>query len=350
MSQIQIGNRALGENGDIFIIAEIGVNHDGRLDRALSLVESAATAGADAVKLQLFRADDLLHASASLAEYQKQNASPASIHDMLRRYELSDQNIATIINRARELGLAPLATPFSPGYVARIAKLDLPAIKIASPDLVNWPLLKRAAAVGKPLLISTGAATMAEIHTTVAWLGQWGVPFALLHCVSSYPTPAPQANLCWIAELADTFECPVGFSDHTTEPLAGALAVAAGAVIVEKHLTYDRAAAGPDHAASFDPKQFADYVRSIRQARSMLGLRGKRVLEIERQVRALSRQSMVAARDLKSGQILREEDVRVQRPGSGVSAALAPQLIGRPLRRDFRAGEMLTWTAISDAA
>src|SRR5262249_7788821 len=144
----------------------------------------------------------------------------------------------------RDRGLIPLATPFSPRDVSLLVELRLPAIKIASPDLVNYPLLKRAGATNLPMLLSTGAATMDEIDRTMMWLGQWQVPAALLHCISSYPASPEDANLCWIKELEQRHGVAVGFSDHTTHELAGALAVAAGACIVEKHLTYDRTASG----------------------------------------------------------------------------------------------------------
>jgi sialic acid synthase SpsE len=165
---------------------------------------------------------------------------------MLRRYELAHNDVRRIVEAARQLNVIPLATPFSPADVEVIALLDLPAVKIASPDVVNRPLLRRAAQTGKPLIISTGAATMDEIGGTAHWLHNDRIPFALLHCVSSYPTPTDEANLCWIGELAASFGAPAGFSDHTTELMSGALSVAAGATIVEKHLTYDRAAQGPD--------------------------------------------------------------------------------------------------------
>jgi N-acetylneuraminate synthase/N,N'-diacetyllegionaminate synthase len=337
-----------------FIIAEIGVNHDGNPQRALKLVEAAHAAGADAIKLQVFRADTLMHASGRFAGYQKQRCREADPAHMLRRYELFPLDLIRIVHRARELGLAAIATPFSPADLDMIRALDLSAIKIASPDIVNRPLLGAAARCGKPLIISTGAATMEEIEQAVAWLTANRQPptanFSLLHCISSYPTPDDQANLCWIGELARRFNVPVGYSDHTTNLLSGALAVAAGASILEKHLTYDRSADGPDHAASADPAQFAQYVQLARQAAVLGGRPGKHVLPIEQDVRTVSRQSLVLTRDLPPGQAIREADLTVQRPGTGIPAQQFDALLGRRLVRPLKAGTMLEWEMVCGAA
>ena len=266
MIELKIGDRPIGPAHRTLVVAELGVNHDGSLTKALDLVRTAANCGADAIKLQVFVATRLMHPRSAFAEYQKEATGDATPTDMLRRYQLPASAVQQIVQRARDLKLIPLATPFSPTDLETLDRLSLPAIKIASPDLVNRPLLAAAARLGKPLLLSTGAATMAEVERTAGWLREWGVKFALLHCISSYPTPKSQAHLCWIGELAWRFDVPIGYSDHTTEPLAGAMAVAAGAVLVERHLTYDRGAARPDHAASSDPSQFERYVKMIREA------------------------------------------------------------------------------------
>ena len=350
MNDIEIAESKFFEKRGTMIIAEIGVNHDGSVERAMELVRAAAVCGADAVKAQIFSADRLLHASSALADYQKASILDDSPMDMLRRYEFDEADLSKIVAEIRRLGMMPLATPFSPEDVELIQSLNLPAIKIASPDIVNWPLLERSARVGVPLLVSTGAANLNEITSSVAWLRGWNARFALLHCISSYPTPRADANLSWIAELADRFNVPVGFSDHTTETISGAFAVAAGAVILEKHLTYDRGATGPDHAASLDPEDFSEYVRLARLAEQMYGTRGKRVLDIERDVRQVSRQSLVATRDLPAGHHLQPHDLKVQRPGTGIPASAWPSIMGQRTSHAIKAGEMLSWQALSDAA
>jgi N,N'-diacetyllegionaminate synthase len=350
MREIQIDNRVLGTGRKTLVIAELGVNHDGNVQRALELVVAAASCGADAVKLQVFRANTLMHASSSMAEYQKQQTKSDNPIDMLRRYELTGAEIRRVVQRIRELNMIPLATPFSSQDLELVESLRLPAIKIASPDLVNRPLLQGAAALRMPLLVSAGAASRDEVATSVGWMREWRSQFALLHCVSAYPTPSTQANLCWIFELARDFDCPVGYSDHTTDVLSGAFSVAAGACIVEKHLTYSRSAPGPDHAASADPQQFERYVKRIRDAEVLVGSPGKRVLPIEEDVRMVSRQSLVLRRSLKPGDTLRPEDLTFQRPGTGLPAAMITQAIGRRISREVTAGSLLQWDMLTDAA
>ncbi|HSU68503.1 MAG TPA: N-acetylneuraminate synthase family protein [Tepidisphaeraceae bacterium] len=350
MNELLLDTRWVGPGKRVLIIAELGVNHDGSAQRAIELVTAAASCGADAVKLQLFRANALMHASSMLADYQKQRVKAENPIDMLRKYELPFADVRRIVQRIRELNMIPLATPFSSQDLETVEALRLPAIKIASPDLVNRPLLERAAEIGKPLLISTGAASMDEVATTVSWLADWNCPFALLHCISAYPTPNPLANLCWIHEIARAFDCPVGYSDHTTDVGSGALATAAGACIIEKHLTYDRTAKGPDHAASADPQQFERYVRRIREAEVLCGTPGKTVLPIEEDVRTVSRQSLVVRRSLQAGEMLRTEDLTFQRPGTGLPAAMIAQAVGRRINRAVQAGAMLQWDMLTDAA
>lgn len=350
MNEFRIGNRVLGPGHRTMVIAELGVNHDGSVQKALDLVAAAASCGADAVKLQIFHANTLMHASSSMAEYQKQRTKFENPIDMLRRYELSAGDLRRVVQRIRELNMIPLATPFSSQDLEVIEAMRLPAIKIASPDLVNRPLLEGAAALRLPLLMSTGAASMDEVARSVDWLLEWGCTFALLHCVSAYPTPNELAHLCWIGELGRRFDCPAGYSDHTTELLSGAIAVGAGACIIEKHLTYDRKAKGPDHAASADPREFERYVKRIREAETLCGSPGKTVLPIEEHVRKVSRQSLVVRRSLKAGETLRSEDLTFQRPGTGMPAAMITRAVGRRISREIAAGSLLQWDMLVDAA
>ena len=348
LAPLKIDTRLIGPGRPTFVVAEIGVNHDGSASKALELARIACNSGADAVKLQVFRAATLVHPSCRMAEYQRQQLPSDDPIEMLKRYELSSDDLGRIVKGIRDLKLIPLATPFSPNDLNLVERLRLPAIKIASPDLINRPLLAASVKLAKPLLVSTGAATMAEVETTCGWLKEWGATFGLMHCVSSYPAPPQDANLCWIEELARRFDVPIGYSDHTTSPLTGALAAAAGAYIVEKHLTYDRAARGPDHATSADPAQFERYVKMIREADALRGAPGKRVLPTEEDVRTIGRQSLVLRRALQPGDAIREEDLAVQRPGTGVSAALVRETVGRKVVKAVNAGAILQWDMISE--
>lgn len=351
MNSIEFHGRSIGEGRRTFVIAEIGVNHDGSAARAIELVHHAKRAGADAVKLQLFSASRLVHRSATAASYQTANCGATDQATLLRQYELSPDDIERIVDATHVAGLVPVATPFSVDDVDLMERLRIPLVKIASPDIVNRPLLERAAEMKVPVLVSTGAAEVDEIDACVSWLRGWRVPFALLHCVSSYPTPAEDAQLGWIEDLRRRYDVPVGYSDHTTELVSGALAVSAGASFIEKHLTWNRFAVGPDHSASADPHQFGAYVELARLAGRMRGAGGSRqVLGVEADVRRLSRQSLVTKRDIASGEPVDRADLIAQRPGTGILAREIDTVAGRVALRDLPAGTILDWSMLSDAA
>ncbi len=324
----------------VLVIAEIGVNHDGSVDRALELVRAAARAGADAVKVQVFVAERLMHPSARFADYQVGRTEASDPIAMLRQYELDDAALSRIVEEAAKRSLVTIATPFSPEDVPRVVAMGAAAIKIASPDLVNALLLQHACETRLPMIVSTGATTPDEIGGAVGWLTPRCASLALLHCVSSYPTPAEQANLRWIADLA-RFGLPVGYSDHSDQLIAGALAVSAGARIIEKHLTYDTAASGPDHSASFDAEQFEEYVALIRIAERMNGSKRRELLDCEKDVRVVSRQGLVLKRDVRAGETLAISDLTTQRPGDGVSPELLAAHVGMQVRQDMSAGLMI---------
>ncbi|HEY0008783.1 MAG TPA: N-acetylneuraminate synthase family protein [Tepidisphaeraceae bacterium] len=338
---MKIAGRTIRDESPVLVIAEIGVNHDGSRDRALELVRHARDAGADAVKLQVFGGEKLMHPSARFADYQADRVTATDPVAMLRQYELSDGDLRKIAQAASAVGLLTIATPFSPSDVERVVNLGAEAIKIASPDLVNRVLLREAAATNLPLIVSTGAATLSEISDAVAWLRTHCANFCLLHCISSYPTAMKDASLRWIGQLGDTFGVPIGYSDHTTEPLAGALAVAAGACVVEKHLTYDVAAAGPDHSASASPDQLKQYVQAIRVAEEMRGTGSRRVLACEEDVRFVSRQSLVLARSVSNREVFTRSCFTTQRPASGISSQDLELVIGERATQDIPAGTIL---------
>jgi sialic acid synthase SpsE len=269
----------------------------------------------------------------------------------LRRLELSEDDLYAIHTHARHLRLLAIATPFSPTDVPVCDRLGLDAIKIASPDIVNFPLLEAARETGKPLLLSTGAATLEEIDATHASLGDF-YPRCYLHCISSYPTPDDQAHLTFIPQLIQRYANHeavggVGYSDHAQSLLSGAFAVAAGATILERHLTYDKKAQGPDHAASSDPREFAEYVKYARQATTLRGTGPKRVLPIEQDVRKVSRQSLVLTQDTPAGVPLTKSHRTPHRPGTGIPAAAYPKLLGRTLHSPQKANTLLTWDMLS---
>lgn len=351
---MKIGEREIGLDQPPYIIAEIGVNHDGDPARALDLTRLAAHAGADAVKFQLFEADRLMSKAAKLAAYQKA-AGESDPVEMLRRLELSIDELAPCVEEAHRLGVHAIVSVFSVELVPVAERLAWDAYKAASPDIINRPLLEAMAATGKPLIVSTGASTMAEVERALGWLAPIFDRLALLQCVSSYPTPPELAAIGGISPLSKAFMGgPVGYSDHTQEEDTGAVAVhptnyGGWAVILEKHFTYDRRAQGPDHAASLDPRGFKRYATLTRQAfheRAARVTRGehaipdvrvgaheKRVLSIEQDVRTVSRQSLTSLRDLAAGHLLSRADLTIKRPGTGVPPYELVAVIGKRLTR-----------------
>ncbi len=324
------------------VIAEIGVNHDGEADRAESLIRAAAWAGADAVKFQVFHPDRLLSGAARLADYQVGRAKDAAA--LLRRLALPLDVLLALRKVVRDCGMRLVATPFSLGDVDQLAKLEVDAVKIASPDAVNRPLLEAAAALGRPMLISTGTCDLDELDFAARIVARsdeskaaapnGGGGGALLQCVSAYPTPDPAAALGGIAALRERFGRCTGYSDHTTAEDTGGLAVAAGACLLEKHLTHDRTAAGPDHAASIEPAGLQRYIQLARRAAAMLGPIAKSCGDLEGDVKTASRQSVCSSRALSAGRTLTADDLVVKRPGTGLPAAELDRLVGRTLGRD----------------
>jgi N,N'-diacetyllegionaminate synthase len=331
---MRIGERTITTGRPPYIIAEIGVNHDGSVDRALELVDAASAAGADAVKLQLFEADRLLSRSAKLAAYQAKAGATDPIA-MLRSLELSVDQMRRIVDRAREEGLHFIVTIFSMEHVGSAEQLQCDAYKTASPDIINKPLIEELIATGRPLILSTGAAALHEVEAAVAWVGEH--PHILMQCISAYPTPEDAASLAARRELAKIDRWAIGYSDHTMAIDTGALAVAAGACVLEKHLTHDRFARGPDHAASLDQHGFSEYVRLAHRAWRMLGDEVKRVLDIENDVRSVSRQSITSATMLPAGHVLAREDITIKRPGGGIAPSRLASVIGQRLRHRIEA-------------
>ncbi len=322
----------------VMVIAEVGVNHDGNPQRADHLLHAAADAGADAVKFQLFRPDRLLSAAARLATYQDGQADDA--HALLAALTLPLDAMRSLRDTAEQLGLRFIVTPFSLADVADLASLDVDVVKIASPDAVNTPLLDAAAALGKPMIVSTGTCDLDELDA--AGRAAQATGGALLQCVSAYPTPDAAAGLGGMAALRQRFpRCPVGYSDHTASLDTGALAVAAGAVVLEKHLTHHRQAPGPDHAASLEPQDLATYIAAVRRASAMLGPLAKTCTPLERNVQQVSRQSVCLNRDLPAGHALTRDDLDVKRPGTGVPAAQLSAVLGQTLARPVKADHPL---------
>lgn len=340
---VMIGDRAVGELEPVMVVAEVGVNHDGDLVTALELVEAAAWAGADAVKLQTFSPAELAVEGAPLAPYQRERSSEAADQrEMLERLCLAVEDLEAVARRSAELGLIFLSSPFDVPSAGLLERIGVPALKVASGELTNLPLLVALSERDLPLILSTGMATLAEIGEAVSAVRAGGSPLILLHCVSSYPTPPGQANLRSLDTLREAFRVPVGYSDHCLGLGASLAAVARDACLIERHITLDRARRGPDHAISLEPRELRELVTGIRDTEAMLGDGRKVAQAAELATRSLARRSIVAARALAEGETLTAAALTAKRPGHGLSPARLGELIGTRLARPLARDEMLT--------
>ena len=343
MQPVQIGNKLIGPQQSVFVIAEAGVNHNGDLKMARELIDAAVDAGADAVKFQTFQADRLVMPDAPKAEYQLQNTRKAESQlEMLRRLELSADAHRELQSYCHQRGIVFLSTPFDEEAADLLEELGVPAFKISSGDLTNSPLLEYVALKGKPIILSTGMSEISELIEAVSVLNSAGCETPiLLHCVSNYPANAAEVNLRAMQTMHAAFDLPVGFSDHTEGIDISLAAVALGACVIEKHFTLDRTLPGPDHRASLEPGELRQLVRSIRRIESALGSGRKVPTASEIETARVARRSLIAATDIPAGTALKREMVIIRRPGTGMSPALLETVLGRRLLRRIAAGTLL---------
>ncbi|MFH1033296.1 MAG: N-acetylneuraminate synthase [Pseudomonadota bacterium] len=341
---LDIAGRLVGPGRPCFIIAEAGVNHDGSLDLALKLVEAARAAGADAVKFQSFRAEEVATSDAPKAQYQLAHTAGAESQlEMLRRLELSPAAHRAILARCRELGIMFLSTGFDAQSVDLLEDLGLPAFKVPSGEITNLPLLAHIAGKHKPVILSTGMSSLAEVRRAVEILRQGGAAgIALLHCVSNYPAQPEDVNLKAMNTMARELGLPVGYSDHTLGIEVPLAAVALGACIIEKHFTLDRSRPGPDHAASAEPEELAALARGIRVVEAALGHGRKEPAASEEGTRQVARRSLVAAQHIPAGALITPEMLALKRPGTGLASERLGRVLGRRARAAIAAGTLIS--------
>ena len=336
-----ISGRRIGLDQPPFVIAELSGNHNGRLERALELVDAAAEAGADAVKLQTYTADTItIDHSGPGFRLEDGLWAGKTLHQLYAEAGTPYEWHAPLFARARERGLIAFSSPFDETAVELLESLDAPAFKIASFEATDLPLIARAARSARPLIVSTGMATPAEIGEAVQTCRDAEAPVALLHCVSAYPARFADANLHMLARLRTDFGCAVGLSDHTPGTAAAVAAVALGACIVEKHFTLRRADGGPDAAFSLEPHELSALARDCRHAWEALGGADYRRGEAESANRQF-RRSLYVVRDVPCGAPIGPADVRSIRPGFGLEPKRLPDVLGRTARRDLARGEPL---------
>lgn len=337
---LRIGDREIGPEAPCYVIAEGGLNHNGSLATALKLVDAAADAGADAVKFQMRDLPSLypqeLLEDPNLGEWGFQYVVSA-----LKECALTDEEFRKVQRHCEARQIEFLCSPWDERSVSQLEEMGVRAYKVGSPDLVNLPLLEVIAACRKPMILSTGMATLVEIEATVGFLRRAGASFGLLHCVSAYPAPFEALNIRFL-ETLKRFEVPIGYSGHERGIAVATSTIALGASIIEKHITLDRTMPGPDHAASLEPYGFKKMVRDIRIVEAALGHDERQLCRIELLNRQVLRKSLVAARDIAKGEVLVAGDVGVKGPGKGLTPQRAKDLVGVTMRRDLTKGDCFT--------
>ena len=341
---IQIADRRVGPGYPVFIIAEAGVNHNGDVNLAKKLIDLAKKAGADAVKFQTFRAEDVVSRNAEKAEYQKETTGvDESQFEMIKKLELADSDFADLSACAHEQGVVFLSTPFDRSSVDLLDELGVPAFKIPSGEITNLPLLRQIARKQKPIILSTGMATLGEIEEALEAIKQAGEEqIIVLHCTTSYPAKVEDVNLKAMETLSKAFKLPVGLSDHTLGITIAIAAVALGACLVEKHFTLDKGLPGPDHQASLEPEEFKQMVRAIRDVEKAMGDGLKRPTAVEEENKMVVRRSIFARIDIPEGTILTEEMLDFKRPAGGIDPRHVDMIIGRKTRAHIDSDELIT--------
>jgi len=348
MKSFTIASHRIGD-GRCFVIAEAGVNHNGEPDRARALIDAALAAGADAVKFQTFKSELVISAEAPKAAYQKAaTGAGESQLEMVRRLELSEGDFRGLKAYCDARGILFLSTPFDHPSVDFLDALGVPAFKAPSGEITNLPLLGHMARLGKPVILSTGMAALEEVARAVTELRAKGCPaLAVLHCVSNYPADPADANLRAMKTMAEAFDTPVGYSDHTTGIDIALAAVALGAAVVEKHFTLDKSLPGPDHRASLDPGELAALVTGIRRIESALGDGIKAPRPSEADTRQVARRSLFLRAPLAAGQHIDAEQLVALRPAGGIAPNEIERLAGRRALHDLAAGAMLRWSDLT---
>jgi len=335
-------------NNHVLIIAEAGVNHNGSIDVAKQLIDKAAEAGADIIKFQTFKSEKLVSKSARQAEYQKRNIGSKaddSQLNMLKKLELSQEDHEELMQYCQQKGIKFFSTAFDMDSIDYLHFLHMGLWKIPSGEITNFPYIRKIAQYGEPVILSTGMCEMDDICAAMNVLIKFGVKreqITILHCNTEYPTPFEDVNLKAMIALKDEFKVEVGYSDHTKGIEVPIAAVALGATVIEKHFTLDRNMEGPDHKASLEPDELRAMVCAIRNIEKAIGGDGiKHVSESERKNIAIARKSIVAACDIKAGEVFTEQNLTVKRPGNGISPMHWEEVLGQTASRDFSEEELI---------
>jgi N,N'-diacetyllegionaminate synthase len=340
---IQVGSHQISINDPVFIIAEAGVNHNGDINIAKKLIDIASGAGADAVKFQAFKTENLILKDVEKANYQMKTTGTAeSQFDMLKRLEITKEQNLMLMDYCNSKEIIFLTTPFDEESLEELNELDLPAFKVASTDTTNLLFLKKIAGKGKPIFLSTGMSYLSEVESALKEISDINKNVILLQCTANYPIKDEEVNLKVINTFKNKFNILVGYSDHSTGIGAGPYSIPMGAVVVEKHFTYEKTAIGPDHMASLTPIELELFVREIRKVEKFMGSSVKTPTNDELSTRPSLQKSLVALHFIKKGEVFTEQNIIAKRTGGkGVSAINCNQIIGNQATRDYQPNDIL---------
>jgi N,N'-diacetyllegionaminate synthase len=337
----------INDSNDIFIIAEIGVNHNGDINLAKKLIDVSKDANANAVKFQTFDTDKLVQKNAPKAEYQKINTDDnTSQYDMIKKLELSKDDFIELKKYAESKDIMFISTPFDIESVNLLDEIGVNIFKVGSGDCDNLILLSKIIKTQKPVIISTGMSDFDEIQKIKNFMdhNNYQNKYIFLHCISSYPAPYEQMNMSCIKTLREKLDIDIGFSDHTTDDIAGIMAVTYGAICIEKHITLDNGMEGPDHKSSLNPQNFKKFVENIRKTEKMIGDGNKRCMLCEENTKKVARKNLVYVRDMKEGEIITENDIEALRPNiDGISPLYYFDIVGKQLKGDVKSGNIVKY-------
>lgn len=341
--EITVGGKKIGKNHPVFIIAEAGVNHGGDMGVARRLIDIAAEAGADAVKFQAFRTENVILKNVSKAPYQQQTTSAQeSQYDMLKKLELNKGQYVELKEYCAEKNILFLITPFDEGSLLELEEIGVEAYKVASTDTTNLPFLAKIARTGKPVFFSTGMSYMDEIEKALTEMSAFNSDIVVLHCTANYPIRNDEVNLNVIITFREKFDMLVGYSDHSVGIGAAPYAVPMGVVVLEKHFTLDKSLEGPDHLASLDPVELRQFVKQIRDIEVYLGSAEKKPTDSEMKTRASLQKCLVAAKAIKKGEPFSADSFVAKRTGGkGISPIEYKSIIGTIADKDYSKDDII---------
>jgi len=345
---IKLDDKTVGDNCPCYIIAEVGSNHNKNIETAKKLIDVAKESSCNAVKFQSYTADGLYSIyTPRISEMQVRSKSGETPYELIKRIQMPVEWHPQLKAYCAEVGITFCSTPFDESMVDVLESVNVPFYKVASYEITHYPMLARIAETGKPVILSTGNSTLSDIEKALDILQKNGCrDYALLHCVSQYPAKYEDINLRCLTTLKTAFDCVMGFSDHTTDFISSAIAVAMGASIIEKHITLNKSHFGPDHPFSLEPDELKQFVSAVRNVELILGSPVKRVLESEEENHRIARRSIIAAADIKKGEVITVDKLVIKRPALGLHPKYLDLVIGKTANMDIPKDMWLTWDCL----